>query len=240
MQVNTKAIVISTVKYGDSGLIVKCYTQEDGLKSYLLQGVLKRKKGKVHKSSFLPLSILQINASHNNKGSLNSISEARTLHPFLTLHVDFIKQSIVFFLSEFLSSILGEEEGENDVLFDFLEHTIVWLDHHEQVANFHLVFLIQLTKCLGFYPDVTHQEKGYFFDLSGGKYVSRNGANVIQGDSLLLFNQALGIKFDDLETKLFSKNQRSIVLDILLKYYQSHLSSFRRPKSLDILSKVLE
>lgn len=240
MQVNTKAIVINAVKYGDSGLIVKCYTQQDGLKSYLLQGVLKRKKGKVNKSSFFPLSILQINASHNNKGSLNSISEARTLHPFLTLHVDFVKQSIVFFLSEFLSSVLGEEEGENDVLFDFLENTIVWLDHHEHVANFHLVFLIQLTKCLGFYPDTSYQDQSLFFDLGEGKYVTRNGINVIQGDSLFLFNKALGIKFDELDTRLFSKNQRAIVLDVLLKYYQLHLSTFRRPKSLDILSKILE
>ena len=240
MQVNTKAIVISAVKYGDSSLIVKCYTQQDGLKSYLLQGILKRKKGKVNKSLFFPLSILQINASHNNKGSLNSISEARVLYPFLTLHVDLIKQSIVFFLSEFLSTILAEEEGENEVLFDFLENTIVWLDHHDYVANFHLVFLIQLTKCLGFYPDTTHQEKGYFFDLSGGKYVIRNGANVIQGEMLTLFNNALNLKFDDLETKRFSKNQRGLVLDVLLKYYQLHLSYFRRPKSLDILSKILE
>ncbi|MEN8765104.1 MAG: DNA repair protein RecO [Wenyingzhuangia sp.] len=240
MQIHTKAIVISALKYGDSGLIVKCYTQQDGLKSYLLQSILKRKKGKVNKSSFLPLSVLQIQASHNSKGALNSISEARTLHPFTTLHVDFIKQSIVFFLSEFLSSVLGEEKGENDVLFDFLENTIVWLDLHDQVANFHLAFLIQLTKCLGFYPDTTSQEILPFFDLKEGKYITGNGVNVIQGDTLILFNKALGIKFDKLEVKLFSKHQRTVVLDVLLKYYELHLSSFRRPKSLEVLSKILE
>lgn len=240
MRINTKAIVLSSLKYGDSSLIVKCYTQEDGVKSYLLQGVLKRKKGKVNKSSFLPLSIIQINASHNNKGNLNSISESSVLTPFKTLHVDLIKQSIVFFLSEFLNSILGEEEGENNILFDFLENTIIWLDDHDQVANFHLFFLIQLTKFLGFFPDITNLNKGYFFDLNEGNYVMRNGSNIIQGEALNNFNKALGIKFDKLEERLFNKNQRTIVLDVLLRYYQLHLPSFKQPKSLEILSKVLE
>lgn len=240
MQVATKAIVISAVKYGDTSLIVKCYTSEEGVKTYLLQGILNKKKGKINKSQFFPLSILQINASHNNKGSLNRITEAKILHPFQTLHVDMLKQSIVFFLSEFLSSVLKEEEGENDVLFDFLENAIVWLDYHDQVANFHLKFLIELTKCLGFYPDETNKEKGYFFDLLEGKYITNQGMNVIQGEQLHLFNMALGIKFDVLDKTLFNKNQRAIVLDLLLKYYQLHMVSFRRPKSLDILSKVLE
>ncbi|MDO6736565.1 DNA repair protein RecO [Wenyingzhuangia sp. 2_MG-2023] len=240
MQVTTKAIVINSVKYGDHGLIVKCYTEEEGVKSYILRGVLKQKKGKINKSQFLPLTILQINASHNNKGSLNSILEAKVIHLFHTLHTHFLKQSIVFFLSEFLTSVLREEEGENQVLFEFLESAILWLDHHDQVANFHLKFLIELTKCLGFYPDETGMEKGYFFDLSEGKYVLRQGANILQGDNLALFNKALGIKFDVLDQTLFHKNQRGVVLDLLLKYYQLHLPSFRRPKSIDILSKVLE
>ncbi|NIJ43879.1 DNA repair protein RecO (recombination protein O) [Wenyingzhuangia heitensis] len=240
MQVATKAIVISSVKYGDTSLIVKCYTYTEGIKTYLLQGILSKKKAKINKSQFFPLSILQINASHNNKGSLNRISEAKILHPFKTLHVDLLKQSIVFFLSEFLTTVLKEEEGENDVLFDFLENAIVWLDYHDQVANFHLKFIIELTKSLGFYPDETNKESSLFFDLLEGKYVNHQGANVIQGEQLDLFNKALGIKFDRLNKTLFNKNQRTIILDLWLKYYQLHMVSFRRPKSLDILSKVLE
>lgn len=240
MHISTKAIVISSVKYGDNGLIVKCYTLEEGIKSYLLQGILKKKKGKIHKSQFLPLSILQIDASHNNKGSLNRISEAKVLHPFQSLHVNFIKQSVVFFLSEFLSSVLKEEEGENDVLFYFLENTILWLDCHDTIGNFHIKFLLELTKCLGFYPDELNKDKGYYFSLSDGKYVTSNGVNVIQGEELVLFNIALGIKFDELHKTLLSKNQRAKILEVILKYYQLHMSSFKRPNSLEVLSKVLE
>lgn len=240
MQVNTKAVVISSIKYGDSGLIVKCFTQEDGIRSYLLRGVLKKKKGKIHKSQFFPLSLLQINASHNNKGNLNSILEAKTIHLFQTIHTSFVKQSVVFFLSEFLSNVLREEEGENEVLFEFLENTILWLDHHDQIANFHLKFLIDLTKSLGFYPDRTNEKGNFFFDLSAGKYVSEQGVNVLHGDDLKLFNKVLGMKFDVLEEKLFHKRQRIIALDLLLKYYQLHVASFKRPKSINILSEILE
>ncbi len=239
MQVLTKAIVISAIKYGDNGLIATCYTLEEGVKSYLLQGILKKKKGKVQKSQFLPLSILQINASHNHKGHLNRISEARVLHPFQSLHVDFVKQSIVFFLSEFLAAVLKEEEGENAILFEFLENAILWLDSHDAVGNFHLKFLLELTKFLGFYPDGNHQHKGYYFNLAEGKYVLNNDYNTLQGEELILFNTLLGIKFDNLNEMLLTKSQRAKIIEIILKYYQLHMSSFKRPNSLEVLSKVL-
>jgi len=240
MQITTKAIVVHSVKYGDNSLIVKCYTSKEGIQSYLLQGILKNKKGKLNKAQFLPLSILQIQASYNLKGNLNRISEAKVIHPFLTLHVDFLKQSIVFFLSEFLSTVLKEEEEGNEIMYDFIEQAIIWLDHQDEVANFHLKFLVELTKCLGFHPDITNKENNYYFDLSEGKYTLNQGINVINGNELLLFNKVLGIKFDELNTTMFSKNQRTIVLNLLLKYYQLHMSNFRRPKSLDVLSKILE
>lgn len=240
MQVNTKAIVIGSVKYGDSSLIVKCFTLEEGFKSYLLRGVIKSKKGKINKAHFLPLSLLNINASHNNKGNLNSITESKVVTHFRTIHTDFVKQSIVFFISEFLSIVIREEEGENQELYHFLEGTVQLLELSDDIANFHLKFLLELTRCLGFYPDETLATSHLYFDLLQGKYVSSNSPHVIQGEELVLFNKVLGIKFDRLSNVLFSKSQRGTVLELLLKYYQLHLPFFRRPKSIDILSKVLE
>ncbi|WP_010136084.1 DNA repair protein RecO [Ochrovirga pacifica] len=240
MQVLTKAIVISSVKYRDTSLIVKCYTQEEGVKAYLLRGILKSKKGKVNKAHFLPLSILSINALHNNKGALNSISEAKALVPLITLHTDFVKQSVVFFISEVLAIVLREEEGENSELYLFLEQAIQLLDLNDEIANFHIKFLIELTRCLGFYPDEQNKEAYPFFDLFQGKYTQHNSSYVLQGDDLALFKKALGIKFEGLSNVFFSKKQRGIVVGQLLKYYQLHLPYFRQPKSLEVLSKVLE
>ena len=108
--ITTKAIVFNTIKYGDTSLIVKCFTFEDGVKSYMIKGVLKSKKGKLKTAYFQPLTQLQIVANHTNKQGLNSIREASIIHPYNTLHTSIIKQTIVLFLSEILSSIIQEEE----------------------------------------------------------------------------------------------------------------------------------
>ena len=78
--VATKAIVLSSLKYSDSSLIVKCYTQKEGLKAYLIRGILKPKKGGLKVAYFQPLTQLNIVASHNTKGTLNAIKEVQVFN----------------------------------------------------------------------------------------------------------------------------------------------------------------
>lgn len=119
MLITTHAIVISALKYGEADLIVKCYTKSDGLKSYLLRGILKSRKGKLRTAMFQPATQLEIVAYHKNKGTLESIREAKILHPYQSLHTDIAKTSIVLFLSELLRNVIQEEE-ENPALYAFL------------------------------------------------------------------------------------------------------------------------
>ena len=100
MQVTTKAIVLSALKYGDTSLIVKAFTASDGLKSYLLKGVMGSKKGKLKPGYFQPLMQLEIVAYHKNKGTLESIREVKVAVPYKTLHTDIVKNSIVLFLAD--------------------------------------------------------------------------------------------------------------------------------------------
>ena len=143
MLVTTKAIVLNAIKYGDSNLIVKCYTELEGSKSYLLRGVLSSKKGKLKTAYFQPLTQLKIVANHNNKGTLNSIKEAQVINHYKTVFTNITKQSIVFFLSEVLTYSIQEEEN-NTELYQFLEASLGWLDSNEKIANFHLYFLLSL------------------------------------------------------------------------------------------------
>ena len=55
------------------------------------------------------------------------------------------------FLSEMLNHTIQEEE-KNEALFTFLETALTWLDNHDEMANFHLILLLEITKFLGFYP----------------------------------------------------------------------------------------
>ncbi|MCL4115237.1 UNVERIFIED_CONTAM: hypothetical protein GTU68_027275 [Idotea baltica] len=233
----TKSIVLSTLKYSDSSLIVKCYTEEEGLKSYLIKGILKAKKSGIKAAYFQPLTLLKIVANHNNKGTLNAIKEVQVSIPYKTVYKDIVKQSVVLFLSEVLSYAIKEEE-ENKALFEYLETSLVWLDVHDKIANFHLLFLLNLTRFLGFYPDLSEKEK-LGFNLIEGNFTNYNThKNTISGNEFYQFKKLLGINFDSIENVSFSKQERQTVLKIIIRYFELHLDGFRNPKSLQILEAV--
>ena len=234
--VTTKAIVLSALKYGDTSLIVKCFTADEGLKSYLIRGVLSAKKGNLKSGYFQVLNQLNIVANHNSKGNLNSLKEAHILHPYKNIYSDIVKQSIVLFLAEVLSNAIQEEE-KNEALYEYLENGLIWLDANANMANFHLLFLLNLTRYLGFYPNISDDKLG--FDLVEGEFTNMSSSkNIISGNDLIQFKKILNIDFESLKKISFSKQQRQNVLQIILKYYELHLGGFRNPKSLAILETI--
>lgn len=237
MQVTTPAIVLSSLKYGDTSLIIKAFTASDGLKSYLLKGILTSKKGKLKTALFQPLTQLEIVANHRNKGTLESIREAKVKHHYQTLHTDIGKNALTMFLAEMLSSSIHEEEP-NQNLFDFLEASLQWLDAHEGVSNFHIYFLLRLSKYLGFFPD-TSQANASCFDLLEGEFTDTPSLNpILIGNNLTYFKTFLGINFDAIETVRMTKTERQDLLKSLVLYFELHLQGFRKPKSLAILNEV--
>jgi DNA repair protein RecO (recombination protein O) len=235
--ISTKAIVLSSLKFGDTSLIVKCYTEEEGVKTYLLRGVLKPKKTGIKAAYFQPLTQLKIIANHNTKGSLNSIKEVQVVNPYKTIHTDIIKQSVVFFLSEILASSIQEEE-QNKTLYSYLETAFIWLDVHDKIANFHLLFLLNLTGFLGFYPDTSKKDKIGFNLLEGNFSDNTADKNVLFKNDFYQFKKLLGINFDGIENVSYSKDERQLVLQMIIEYFKLHLDSFRKPKSLQVLETI--
>lgn len=234
----TKALVIKSIKYSDTSLIVTCYTKEFGIKTYMLKGILTAKKGSLKKAYFQPLTQLYMVAYHNNKGNLNSIKEAQISYFYQTVHTNFVKQTLIIFLSEILLSVLKEEES-NPNLFAYLENALVWLDAHDKIANFHLLFLLNLTKYLGFYPENNNQDA--CFDLLEGKFVAKPSSNYyINKPQITHFKTLLGINFDDLPNMNLTAVQRQELLDLLIRYISLHLQTFKTPKSLPILQELFK
>lgn len=233
----TKAIVFSSIKYAEADLIVTCYTQNRGLKTYLLRGVLKSKRGKLKASYFQPLTQLEIIANHRNKGTLESIKEAKVLHPYATLHTDVVKSSLVMFLSEMLKNSILEEEP-NQRLYEYLEASLQWLDHHNDISNFHTLFLLKLTGFLGCYPDTTALHLPYF-NMADGTFETEDISIYCEtGDRVNNIKLFFGINFDKLSTLKLTKNQRMDVLHLVLEYYQLHLHGYKKPRSLDVLQQL--
>ena len=232
----TKAIVLNTIKYGDTSLITTCYTEKCGIKSYMLRGVLKAKKAKIKTAYFQPLMQLNLTANHNNKGSLNSLRDVEVVHFYNSIYVNIKKQTIALFLSEILSQSVKEEEY-NSALYTYLETSFLWLDMHDDVSNFHLLFLLNLTKFLGFYPEINTTQNAYF-DMVEGRFTALKEPNAIFGENLDQFKRLLGINFDVLHQVNFNAANRQVVLTMLIQYFELHLSGFKKPKSLAILKAV--
>ena len=232
----TKAIVINTIKYGDTSLIATCYTKCGGIKAYMLKGILKSKKAKIKPAYFQPLMQLNLTANHNNKGNLNSIRDLEVLNFYNTIYTDIKKQTIALFLAEIVYYAIREEE-QNKILYQYLETSFRWLDTHDNISNFHLLFLLNLTKFLGFYPE-TNSINNLYFDLVEGNFTNQNNYNTVSGGDLVQFKKLLGINFDVLHTIDFSAANRQAVLSILIQYFELHLDGFKKPKSLEVLKSV--
>ena len=119
MLIKNNSIVLSKLKYRDYDLIVKCYTQQRGVVSYILRGVLKSKRGQAKTVYFQALSQLQIEENYRPNQSLQSIKEVKLNYIYKSLHTNIYKSAIVLFLAEILSNVLKEEE-KNDELFNFI------------------------------------------------------------------------------------------------------------------------
>lgn len=237
MLVNTEAIVISSLKYSEADLIVKCYTRKSGLRTYILRGILKSRKGKFKVSMFQPLTQLELVANHKDKGTMEYIQEARILHHYSSLHTNVIKSTLVLFLSEVLKSAIQEEE-HNEQLYHYLENTFKWLDIHDNIANFHLLFMLNLTRYLGFFPDEVQGNRSYFNMLEGVFQDVSTNPYCIDGYNVILLNQLLQVNFLELGELNLKKSERNHFLEMLITYYQLHIDSFKKPKSLAVLKEV--
>ncbi len=237
MQVSTRALVFSSIKYAEADLIVSCFTEKYGLKSYLLRGILKSKKGKLRTSMFQPLSLLQLEAYHKDKGSLERINEAKVLSTYKTLHTQVIKSSLLLFLSEILKNSVKEEEA-NPQLFQFIEGSLKWLDENEEIANFHLLFLLKLTNYLGFYPDFSEKDAPYFNLLEGNFQQHTIGQFCEEGEIVEALKQLDKRDFNNFSELKIPKSVRLKTLDLVLKYYQLHIQGYKSPKSLPVLTQL--
>jgi len=232
----TNAIVLNAIKYGDTSLIATCYTKNCGIKTYMLKGILKSKKSKLKSAYFQPLMQLTLTANHNNKGNLNSIRDLEVIHFYNAIYTNIKKQSIALFLAEVVYNAIREEE-KNSTLYQYLETSFLWLDTHDTISNFHLLFLLNLTKFLGFYPETTMMNASHF-DLLEGAFTNSNKPNSVSGENLTQFKKLLGINFDVLHTIDFNASNRQAVLAILIHYFELHLEGFKKPKSLEVLKSV--
>ena len=238
MQQVFDAIVLRSRNYSDTSVILRCYSKQFGIVSIIARGVKKKKKNHVL-GLFQPLSMVEI-VSYSKKvnAELKSLKEIKSNFFYNSLHSDPIKLGLTMFLAEILESTLQEEEP-NELLFDFLETSFHYLDEIDDYANFHISFLIELTKHLGFFPRIDDNSKMYF-DLEFGVFYDfdKNTPYLFSGEIIENLKKFLGTKFVKSSDVDLNKQQRNNLLKLLMQYYSLHIYSFRVPKSLEVLKSL--
>ncbi len=231
MQTITQAIVLSKVNFGEADLIVKTYTKEFGICSFLLKGIRKSKSKKFRPSYFQVLTILDLNFNYRENKNLQYLTEARPAEVLNNLHLDFGKTSMVYFIAEILSQAIIEE-SKDETLFAFLKDQILQLEKEENYQNFHLNFMLQLSKFLGFYPDFSLDEFPYF-NLVEGEFQLKPTTNYCFADENVSLLKSF--HYSNQKEIRLNKEKRNAFIDFLILYYEVHLQGFKKPKSLEVL-----
>ena len=172
--------------------------------------------------------------------SLGFIKEVKSEFLFNTIHTDIQKSSVIVFLSEILNSVFREELEVNQGLFDFLLNSLLWYDNIKECNKFHIKFLIELSRYIGFHPNIKNKEDMYFCLESGSTSNTKPIAGKIEGEDLNLFKKLLGTKFEDLNTISINRESRTRILNKIIDYYSLHLQMFKTPKSIHVFAEVFK
>ena len=235
-------IVLHTLKYNDTSNIVDIYTEQSGRASFLVKIPRTRKSG-VRSVLFQPLALVELEADVRPTSNLHRIREAKPIHPFRSLPFHPYKSSIAMFLAEFLYRAL-KEEAPNEPLFAYLMHSVLWLDECEgrSFSNFHLVFLMRLSRFLGLYPNVDDYTEGCYFDMLNASFTPLlpKGGAFLKPDEAARIRLLLRMNYETMHLFAMSRAERSRCLMVINDYYCLHIPDFPILKSLDVLKELFD
>ena len=241
MLTKTQAIVLHSLKYGETRLIVDMFTRSQGRQSFIVS-IPKSVKGKIKKQLFQPLTLLEIEYDLRPKLQLQKLSDVRLASPFSSIPFDPNKLSISLFIAEFLYYALRSEQ-RNEPLFDYIVNSIQWLDAQtNRFANFHLVFLMRLSRFLGFYPNLDHYQAGDYFDLRESVFlpvppVHRDFLHPQEAEKIQLM---MRMDFPTMHLFRMSHQERNRLLEVSLNYYRLHIPDFPELKSVSVLQELYQ
>ena len=235
---HTRGIVFHQIKYSETSIIAKIYTELFGLQSYLIRGI-RSKRSMVKPALLQHLTLVDLVAYHKEKKDIQSLKEIKIGYPLKTIHTEIKKSSIIVFLNEIIHKVIREEEA-NQPLFTFIYNSVISLDSKENsVSNFHLIFMTQLTKYLGFFPKNNYSKQNKYFNLQEGVFTS-SLEDLLVKEPFSGYLSALTIsEIENPEKFSIQYQHRKDLLDIILKYYQLHIPVTLNIKSNTVLQAVL-
>jgi DNA repair protein RecO (recombination protein O) len=240
----TKGIVLRTVKYGETSIIVTIFTELFGIQSYLVNGVrTSTKKGMGKASLFQPAAILDLVVYHNELKHLNRIKEYKWATIYQHILADVPKNAVSLFMVELLTKCLKQPEGNSD-LFHFAEDCFLYLDKSTgaAMANLPLFFALQLPYFFGFRMTDNYTKENSFLDLQEGSFVPEqpHHPHFLEDKQAFVTSQLLKAQRpEELEEIKLNHHFRRHLLFVFETYYAMHIQDFGTMKTLPVLREIL-
>ena len=240
MEEQYTGVVLQSIRYGDSSLIVKVYTQNTGLQSYMVRGVNGR-ASKNRVAFFQPMTFLRFMPSgHPRQNTLGYLKDPELAYAYQSIPVVMNKSAILMYLSELLSHTLTQQE-RNEALYNFVFQSVVWLDLVESgYANFPLYFTLELSRFLGFYPQSDYKADTYF-DMMEGHFVASLPVHpyYMDKEQSMVLAQLMNLGIDEMASVPMSGLQRNDLLDRILTFMRLHAPVLKGLRSHEVLKEVL-
>lgn len=241
MDIKTRGIVLHTVKYSESSVIVRIFTEHLGLVSYIVKGV--RSARSTSKAALLrPLTLLEMDVTHRENKGLQHIKEYKRAYNYSSLPFDTVKSSISLFMLEVIARSLKEHDPHEE-MFEFVYECFCHIDEMKTMNNdLHLQFLVRYAGYLGFAPHGEYGEETPYFDMQEGCFTPYGGPGSLtlgKSDSELISLLVSGSILEPLPVRLNRQSRRDM-LNHLLKYYSLHLEGFTGLRSPEVLEMIFD
>ena len=239
MYFNTRGFVFHLTRYADSGAVVKIYTEQFGIQSYLVKG-LYSKKSKLRSALFGHMNMLELTVSRQNSRTLHFIREAGLCKDLQVIANDMSRLSVLMFINELLYKCIKEEEP-NPGLFGFIDQWIGLLNNLDiPLSVFHLQFMLRLTSHLGFAPRFSKVTGGNYFDMEEGVFLDSEPQHryYISGPAALLLEKLQLTDVMALSTIIVTRDVRNELLNRLIDYYRLHIPDMGEMKTVGVMQEV--
>ncbi|WP_333821389.1 DNA repair protein RecO [Ohtaekwangia sp.] len=216
----TRGVVFRFTKYGDTSIIVNIFTELFGMQSYIVNGV-RSQSAKSRIALYQPLTLLDLIVYHRENANIMRIKEIKCLYPYHAIPTDIRKSALAMFINEVINKTIKEESHAQE-LCEFLIQSLIALDQQSKVENFHLLFLIKLSRFLGFGA----QNKN---EIVAGRIASQEAEAMLE--------QLVSAAYD--APLVISNTLRRELLDVLLRFYADHIETLGEMKSVQVLREVM-
>lgn len=220
-------------------MIVDMFTREVGRLSFIVP-LPKTPKSRMKKQYFQPMTLLEIECDVRQRVQLQKLKDVRLLSAYASVPFSPEKLALSLFTAEFLYHALRSEQC-NEPLFAYVCDAMRWLDAVETgFANFHLTFLMRLSRFLGFYPNLDDYVDGCVFDLRAATFSLQvpTHRDFLQPDDAQRIHTLMRMDFPTMRLYRLSRHDRNRIVDVLLYYYRLHIPQFPELKSLSVLQEL--